>query len=220
MAFLNTGIKEEIIVRLAEGVELLTGVKCGMLWKLKKTVYGLKQSNKEWIELVRKFMKRHGFECNKYDENFYMRTVRGRRMFCLVYLDDILIASAKKTDTDWLLRAMNKDWEAKDLGPISRYLGMRFTEDSLHVYIDKAPFLRAPLESLKMGKCNPLSSLVVYVPFPKEENNSPLLNVKEQSICKSLVWRLLWVYLCIVIVTWYLSTQFPSFEYYHGIHCH
>ena len=41
-----------------------------MLWKLKKTVYGLKQSNKEWVEVVRKFMKRHGFECNKYDENF------------------------------------------------------------------------------------------------------------------------------------------------------
>ena len=30
-------------------------------------------------------------------------------MFCLVYVDDILIA-AKKADIDWLLRAMNKDW--------------------------------------------------------------------------------------------------------------
>ena len=39
-------------------------------------------------------------------------------MFYLVYADDILIASAKKTDTDWLLRAMNKDWEIKDLGTI------------------------------------------------------------------------------------------------------
>ena len=52
-AFLNADIKEEIIVRPAEGLDLLTGVKCGMLWKLKKTVYGLKQSNKEWVELVR-----------------------------------------------------------------------------------------------------------------------------------------------------------------------
>ena len=91
-----------------------------MLWKLKKTVYGLKQSNKEWVEVVRKFMKRHGFECNKYDENFYMKTVRGRRMFCLVYVVDILIATNKKADIDWLLRAMNKDWEMKDIGPISR----------------------------------------------------------------------------------------------------
>ena len=64
-------------------------------------------------------------------------------MFCLVYVDDILIASAKKTDIDWLLKTMNKDWEFKDLGPISRYLSMRFTEDSLHVYIDQAPYLSA-----------------------------------------------------------------------------
>ena len=97
---MKANIKEDIIVRPAEGLELLTGVKRGMLWKLKKTVYGLKQSNREWIELVRKFMRRHGFECNKYDDNFYMRTVRGRRMFCLVYVDDILIASKKNTDTD------------------------------------------------------------------------------------------------------------------------
>ncbi len=51
-------------------------------------------------------------------------------MFCLVYVDDILIAAKKKADIDWLLRAMNKDWEVKDLGPISRYLGMRFREDT------------------------------------------------------------------------------------------
>ena len=140
--------------------------------------------------------------------------------FCLVYVDDILIAAKKKTDIDWFLRAMNKDWEVKDLGPISRYLGMRFTEDSQHVYIDQAPYLKALLESLMMGKCNPLSTPMVDVPFPKEKNNSPLLNVKEQSIRRSLVGRLLWVYLCMVIVTGHLSTQFPSFEYYHRIYCH
>ena len=163
---MDADIKEDIIDRLAEGLELLTGAKSCTLWKLKKTVYGLKQSNKEWIELVRKFMKSHGFECNKYDENFYMRTVRGRRMFCLVYVNDILIASAKKTDTDWLLRAMNKDREIKDLGTISRYLGMRFTEDSRHVYIDQAPSPRALLEVLKMGECNSLSTPMLDVQFP------------------------------------------------------
>ena len=43
MAFLNTDIKEDIIVRPAEGMELLTGVRSDILWKLKKAVYGLKQ---------------------------------------------------------------------------------------------------------------------------------------------------------------------------------
>ena len=109
-AFLNADIKEDIIVRPAEGLELLTGVRSGMLWKLKKTVYGLKQSNKQWVELVRKFMSSQGFQCNKYDKNFYMKTVQGRYVFCLVYVDDILIAVKKKAYIDWLLKAMNKDW--------------------------------------------------------------------------------------------------------------
>ena len=141
-------------------------------------------------------MRSHGFECNKYVESFYMRTVRGRRMFCLVYVDNILIAAKKKPDIDWLLRAMNGDWEAKDLGRISRYLGMRFTEDSRHVYIDQAPYLRALLESLTVRKHNPLSTPMVDFPLPIEEDNSPLLNEMEQSNYRSLVGRLLWACLC------------------------
>ena len=46
-AFFNAGIKGEIFVRPAEGIGLLAGVRSDTLWKLKKTVYGLKQSNKE-----------------------------------------------------------------------------------------------------------------------------------------------------------------------------
>ena len=141
-------------------------------------------------------MKSHGFQCNKFDESSYMKTVRGRGMFCLVCADDILIASNKRTDTDWLLKAMNKGWEVKGLGPISRYLGMGFRENSLHVYIDQAPYLSTLLESLNMGECNPLSTPIVGVPLPKEEDNSPLLNEMEQSNYRSLVGRLLWVYLC------------------------
>ena len=52
---------------------------------------------------------------------------------------------------------------------------------------DQAPYLRALLESLKMGECNPLSSPMVDVPLPKEEDTSPLLNEMEQSKYRSLV---------------------------------
>ena len=54
-------------------------------------------------------MKRCGSQCNKYDENFSIKTVKDRRMFCLVCVDDSLIASKKKYDNDELLRTMNKD---------------------------------------------------------------------------------------------------------------
>ena len=73
---------------------------------------------------------------------------------------------------------------------------MRFTKDSRHVYIDQAPYLRALLESLKMGECNPLSAPMVDIPLPREEVNNPLLNELEQSNFRSLVGRLLWACFC------------------------
>ena len=91
-------------------MELLIGVRPNMLWRLKKTVYGLKQSNKEWIELVQKIVKDAVFNATGMKKTFCMKTVRGRRMFCLVCIDNILIAVKKKACIDWLLRAKNKDW--------------------------------------------------------------------------------------------------------------
>ena len=132
-------------------------------------VYGLKQSNKQWVELVRKFMSSQGFQCNKYDENFYMKTVQGRYVFCLVYVDDILIATSKRIDCDRLLKAMNKV-EVKDLGPISRIPRYRVhTRQSTRVRGSQAPYLEALLASMKMGECNSISTPMTEVPLPKEE---------------------------------------------------
>ena len=73
---------------------------------------------------------------------------------------------------------------------------MTFTEDSRHVYINQALYLRALLESLKMGECNLLSTPMVDVPLPREEDDSPLLNEMEQSNYRSLSWGLLRACLC------------------------
>ena len=57
-ASLNAHLKEDIIVRPAEGIELLKGADPTKFWRLRRRVYGLKQSNKEWVDLVKEFMIR------------------------------------------------------------------------------------------------------------------------------------------------------------------
>ena len=81
----------------------------------------------------------------------YSKVIEGRKILCLVYVDDILIAAQKNKDIDHLLTEMNKEWKVKDLGSISRYLGMRFTQDNKSIYIDQAPYLEGLLLSSGMG---------------------------------------------------------------------
>ena len=100
-------MKEDISVRPAEGIELLKGADPSKLWRLRRTVYGLEQSNKKWVDLVKEFMVRQGYKTNKHDKNFYSKVIEGRRILCLVYVDDILIAAHKNKDIDHLLIEMN-----------------------------------------------------------------------------------------------------------------
>ena len=46
-AFLNAHLKDDVIERPAKGIELLKGADPTKLWRLRRRVYGLKQSNKE-----------------------------------------------------------------------------------------------------------------------------------------------------------------------------
>ena len=189
-------MKEDIIVGPAEGIELPKGADPTKLWRLKRTVYGLRQSNKGWVDLVKEFLIRQGYKNDKHDNNFYSKVIEGRKILCLVYMDDILIAAHKNKDIDNLSIEMNKEWKVKDLGSISRYLRMRFTQDSKFIYIDQAPYLENLLMSSGMGECHPLKIPIKDLPLPKELGASALLSEKDKKIYKSLVGSLLWVHVC------------------------
>lgn len=55
-AILNSTLDKPIYVRPPKDLLNILQIRNDQIWKLKKTVYGLKQSNKEWVNLVKRFM--------------------------------------------------------------------------------------------------------------------------------------------------------------------
>ena len=111
-------------------------------------------------------------------------------------MDDILIAAHKNKDIDNLLIEMNKEWKVKDLGSISRNLGIRFTQDSKFIYIDQALYLEGLLMSSGMGECHLLKIPIKDLPLPKELDNSALLKEEDKMMYEPLVGGLLWASVC------------------------
>lgn len=66
-AFLNALSKEEIYMRIPEGVNAKENHVC----KLKMAIYGLKQSARCWFELFDKILKEHRFQNSSVDPCFY-----------------------------------------------------------------------------------------------------------------------------------------------------
>ena len=95
-AFLHRELEEEIYMDQPEGC-IVPG-KENFVCKLKKSLYGLKQSPRQWYKRFDSFMLSHGFKKSEYDSSVYIKIVDGSPIYLLLYVDDMLIAAKSRKE--------------------------------------------------------------------------------------------------------------------------
>ena len=91
----------------------------------KKSLYGLKQSPRQWYLRFDEFMIKSGFERSSYDNCVYHKWLSSKvGIFLLLYVDDMLIASVDQTEILKLKEQLGHEFEMKDLGKARKILGM------------------------------------------------------------------------------------------------
>jgi transposase InsO family protein len=138
-AFLNGELKEEIYMRPPPGTN-----ERGNVYRLKKSLYGLKQAANVWNLKIHEILTMIGSVRSKDDDCLYSYTSGGVKLYLLIHVDDILIAGTSKKDVQDFMRKVGKQVEIKDLGIVSSYLGVEivkneegFFEISQRDYIEK-----------------------------------------------------------------------------------
>ncbi|OUC41153.1 reverse transcriptase [Trichinella nativa] len=93
-----------------------------MVWQLKRSIYGLKQSARAWNTKAREILTTVGFHQAKADLCLYIRKEPSRSMtYVLLYVDDLLIAAENDAVALTVNKQLNKYIEIKDLGEVSYY---------------------------------------------------------------------------------------------------
>jgi len=124
--FLHGNLKKTIYMNQPEGFEEGEDKVC----LLKKSLYGLKQSPRMWCLKFDEFLIRYGFIRNIYDSCVYiLKKGKVCVLYLLLYVDDILIASANKEEIRKLKESLNTEFEMKDLGSTRRILGIDIHRD-------------------------------------------------------------------------------------------
>ena len=88
-AFLYADLQEEIYIEQPEGFR--QGDKLGLVCKLLKAVYGLKQAPFEWNGLLHSFLVGYGMHQLKCDSACYALMTPSVVAYAAVYVDDVLI---------------------------------------------------------------------------------------------------------------------------------
>src|ERR1044072_920599 len=113
---------------------------------LKKTLYGLKQSPKQWSKCFDSFMVDIGCLRSEFDICVYRkRSSDGSYVYVLLCVDDMLIACKHSSEIDKVKAQLYDEFKMKYLGPAKKILGMDIIWDrkvgrlclSQKNYIDK-----------------------------------------------------------------------------------
>ena len=95
--------------------------------RLKKSIYGLKQSALQWNKQLHKSLLEMKFIRCKADPGTYFKIIGEEIIILLIYVDDALFMGSNKQQVLSHKAQFMKRWESRDLGQAKEYLGMRIT---------------------------------------------------------------------------------------------
>uniref|UniRef100_A0A2N9EKJ9 CCHC-type domain-containing protein n=1 Tax=Fagus sylvatica TaxID=28930 RepID=A0A2N9EKJ9_FAGSY len=159
-AFLNGDLKEEIYMDQPDGFQI-KGQE-GKVCRLKKSLYGLKQSSRQWYLKFHQAILDIGYEMSPLDHCVYVWRDKEKLALLSLYVDDILLASNSPDMMKETKFCLGSKFEMKDMGLANYVLGIRISRDrdSKLIYLDQENYLEKVLKRFKMEDCRPVSTPV------------------------------------------------------------
>ena len=123
-AFLNGDLLETIYMDPPPGFRA-EGEYSGKVCRLRKSLYGLKQSPRAWFSRFSDVVLSIGFtRCHSDHTCFIRRCPDGRCIILSVYVDDIIITGNDTTGIARVKEKLGTVFDVKDLGPLRYFLGI------------------------------------------------------------------------------------------------
>ena len=153
-AFLNDDLEEGVYMEVPPGLE--THMNSNKVCKLKKSLYGLKQSPRAWFERFTKAVKKCGFfQCQTDHTLFVKHSSGGRITVLIVYVDDIILTGDDEKEMDGLKKFLAREFEIKDLGNLKYFLGMEVARSRKGISVSQRKYVLDLLKETGMMDCKP-----------------------------------------------------------------
>ncbi|MBW0493225.1 hypothetical protein O181_032940 [Austropuccinia psidii MF-1] len=148
-AFLNLTLEEEIYKTIRSFSSACSSNK---VWKLKKPLYGLKQSSRYWYLELTSFFKSIKLFPRKDDSFLFISNYVGWQCFVHIHVDDMTIASNKIGKFKSLII---ERFEMEDLGPANFVLGIKLTRSKAtkEIFLSQTSYVKELLHEYDMLDC-------------------------------------------------------------------
>ena len=158
-AFLTGELDEEIFMKQPQQFE--EKGKESLVCKLKRSIYGLKQSSRCWNEALDKHLKKMGFRQSNNDPCIYILQSGGETFIIAVYVDDIILAGNTSESIQTFIKGIAEKFKVSDMGRLHHFVGIKIGYlESGKIWMGQPTYVRKVVQKFQMDKSKPVSTPV------------------------------------------------------------
>ncbi|KAJ4703138.1 Retrovirus-related Pol polyprotein from transposon TNT 1-94 [Melia azedarach] len=187
-AFLNGDLEEEVYMEIPPGFATQTTIN--KVCKLRKSLYGLKQSPRAWFDRFTKAIKGFGYnQCQADHTMFIKQSFAGRKAILIVYVDDIILTGDHEEETLKLKEFLAKEFEIKDLGSLKYFLGMEVARSKKGISVSQRKYVLDLLKETRMLGCKPIDTpMDPTIKLRAMDDNAPVDKGRYQRLVGKLIY--------------------------------
>jgi Reverse transcriptase (RNA-dependent DNA polymerase) len=153
-AYLDGKLEEEIYLQPPDSVPITPGC----CWRLKRSLYGLKQAGRTWNRTLDAKLTDIGFTRLNAEMCLYaLKGDKGDMCFLVVYVDDLLLGASTQHFMERIKGKLSAAFKMRDLGPASYVLGIEIKRDQRlrTISLTQRQYIDSVLERCGMSECKP-----------------------------------------------------------------
>uniref|UniRef100_A0A2N9IIQ3 CCHC-type domain-containing protein n=1 Tax=Fagus sylvatica TaxID=28930 RepID=A0A2N9IIQ3_FAGSY len=203
-AFLNGDLTEEVYMQAPPGYSDCPDKVC----LLRRALYGLKQAPRAWFAKFSSIVHQFGFSSSSHDTALFIRRSDKGMILLLLYVDDMIITGDDHSGISDFKLFLHQQFEMKDLGHLSYFLGLEVSSDSTGYYLSQAKYA-----SDLLSRAGLTDTKVVSTPLEMNARLTPLdgTPLSDATLYRQLVGSLVLSHL-LHILRYIKGTMF------HGLH--
>lgn len=152
-AYLNSGTEETVYMEQPKFFEEKQPES--YVCKLNKSIYGLKQSGRNWNNYINKIILQFGLVRSRSDGCVYYS--ENKELIIGLYVDDIVLIGRERNIQKIKVKLQDK-LKIKYLGEVSQLLSIRVRREDSKMELDQTKYINSVLDEFNMKECNGLST--------------------------------------------------------------
>jgi hypothetical protein len=190
-AFLIPPIKRNVYVTLP--LQVTDGKP--VYWKLKKTLYGLADSPRQFYEHISATLMRNGYNKTMADPCVFIKRVSNEKFIIIVvYVDDLMLASTDQQLIDELKEQLQVEYTLTEAPSLESFIGVHLSYNANQsMTLSQPGFINQLLEEYSMLDSIPAKTPMSYLFNDEHQDNADKLSIEDHKKFMSILGSLIFL---------------------------